>query len=248
MDSPLKIVRPFPLTDGRVVLQILTIGPGILEGDTFELNFRVARGAKVVIVNQSATRLHAMPGGAARQRLEISVESGGELEYYPGLVIPYRDAEYQQTSHISLQPGARFGSLERWSVGRVAAGEAFGFRRLSSRLQIRRGQRLVYADGLELTPRSAALTGVLDGHAYLASGVWLWNGSKDDAGTDEKQILRPVAGEISLVHGSFGEGRYLRCLGSDGPEQAKQIGGILRRWRETHALAPLRLERFGPGI
>ena len=222
------------------MLQILNVGPGIMAGDSFELSLRVERGAKVVIISQSATKLHTMPAGSARQTLKVIVEAGGELEYYPGLVIPYRDAEFVQTTDVVLQQGARFGMLERLSAGRVAFGEAFSFRRLSNRLKIRREERLVYADGLELSTHAAS-TGVLDAHTHLASGVWMW----DYLGEGSKEVVKPTRGGTDLVHGSFGEGLYLRGLSSDGLRQLRQVTDVVQTWREACCLPPLPINRFG---
>ncbi|CAN5898205.1 hypothetical protein BH24DEI2_BH24DEI2_03740 [soil metagenome] len=243
--SPLKILRPFALDEGRVVLQILNVGPGIMQGDVFELNIQVETGAKVVLVTQSATKLHAMPHGAARQTVSLRVETGAELEVYPGLVIPYRDAEFYQRTEVRLKRGARFGLLERWSVGRVAHGEAFGFRRLSSRLHIQREGRLVYADGLELTPKTASHLGVSDGHAYLAAWVWLWDDGEFASATE---VVRPTLAGTSLVHGSFGEGLYLRCLGLDGLEHAAASARVVQEWRSASGLPRIDFGRFGTGL
>ena len=189
-----------------------------------------------------------MPAGSARQTVTLHVERGAELEVYPGLVIPFRDAEFDQRTRAHLERGARFGTVERWSMGRVAHNELFGFRRLSSRLQVYREGNLVYGDGLELTPQTAPLTGVSDKHSYLAAGVWLW--AEDKQGNEEAQrkTVRPALREASLVEGSFEEGRYLRSLGSDGLEHAEQVRSALNLWRAACALAPLCLSRFGQGV
>jgi len=244
VDSPLKVLRPFALGDGRVLLQLLNVGPGMMAGDSFKITIRVEQGAKVVLVNPSATKLHTMPQGSARQTLSLHVEAGAELEYYPGLIIPYRETEFYQTTEVELQQGGRFGLLERWSMGRVAHGEAFSFRRLSSRLQLRQEDTLLYADALELTPATASHLGSLDGHTHLALGLWLW----DDEAYAEKltrHIVKPALNATSLVEGSFGAGRYLRCLGSDGLEHAQQVSDVVKRWRKLSGLPPLAFHRFG---
>ena len=245
--SPLKILRPFEIGGGRVVLQLLNVGPGVMQGDRYDLSVRVQSGAKVVLVNQSATKLHTMPSGSACQNVTVHVEWGAELEYYPGLVIPYRDADFIQRTEVHLEEGARFGTLERFSMGRTAHGEGFSFRRLSSRLRIYRDDTLVYGDGLELSPPKAAQVGATDKYPYLAAGVWLW-GERSES-KEERETVRPSFAEASLVHGafddSFGGGLYLRCLGTDGLEQTQQIEEVLREWRATSSLPALRFARFG---
>lgn len=248
--SPLKILRPFEVGDGRVILQLLNVGPGVMQGDHYDLSISVKSGAKVVLVNQSATKLHTMPEGAARQNVTLHVEQGAELEYYPGLMIPYREADFAQRTEVHLDEGARFGTLERFSMGRTAHREVFSFRRVSSRLHIYREKRLVYADGLELTPRSASHLGILDAHTYLAAGAWLWDEasrSEKEQRKEEQRVVRPTFGE-SLVHGAFGEGLYLRSLGRDSLGQTRQVEAVWRGWREASSLSALHLTRFGWGV
>ena len=218
-----------------------------MQGDAFELKVQVKTGAKVVLVNQSATKLHTMPTGSARQTVTLRVEAGADLEYYPGLVIPYRDSEFYGRTQVQLEGGARFGTVERWSMGRVAFEEAFTFRRLSSRLEVRRGGSLVYADGLELTSKMASSLGLSDGHSYLAAGVWLW-AEDEDSSDEERKVVRPAVAEGSLVRGAFRGGRYLRHVGSDGLEQVRQVGETVDAWRDSYALSPLAFERLGQGL
>ena len=156
VSSPLKVLRPFDLGDGRALLHIINVGPGVLGGDRYALNIHVKQGAKVTLVNQSATKLHpGLADTAAEQTISFHVETGADLFYNPGLTIPFRDADFSQRVTVRLKEGARFGMLERWSMGRTAMGEAFAFRKLSSRVRIYRTGKLVYADGLELTPSLA---------------------------------------------------------------------------------------------
>lgn len=54
----LKIVRPFPLKNSGVLLQLPNIGPGILGRDRYRTGVVVETDTKVVIVNPTATKLH----------------------------------------------------------------------------------------------------------------------------------------------------------------------------------------------
>ncbi len=250
--SPLKVLRPFEVGGGRALLQLLNVGPGIMQGDRYDLLVSVRTGAKVVLVNQSATKLHTMPSGSAYQSVAVQVERGAELEYYPGLVIPYRDADFAQRTEVHLEEGAHFGTLERYAVGRTAHREAFSFRRVSSRLHIYRNKVLVYADGLELKPETAPRLGVADGHAYLAAGVWLWG--VPDGGDEAREVMRPSLRGPSLVQGAFAEGRYLRALGTRARNGRLNARSEVRRCAEGVAdrcrVVPARLRplRFGPKL
>lgn len=234
--SPLKIIRPFGLGNGRVLLQLLNVGPGLLAGDRYELNVTVKAGAKVALVNQSATKLHrALPGRWAQQTLHVTLEPGADLELYPGLTIPFADSDTRFETTVQLSGDARFAVLELFAMGRVQRGEAFSFRRLSSRLRVVQDGRLVYADGLELNPENARHTGLTDGFTYLASGFWRWDVPWPDL----------VQTEIQAVTGLCGPERgYLRAFGRDGLELTKSVRAQLGAWQRERGVTPLPFERL----
>jgi len=138
VSSPLKIIRPFDLGDGRVLLQIVNVGPGVMAGDDFDISITLKAGAKVVLLNQSATKLHSMSlGESARQDINIHVEDGAELEYYPGLTIPFKETVFLQTTTVHLATTAKFAFVENWSMGRIAFDVGFGMYCLHLQYKIR---------------------------------------------------------------------------------------------------------------
>ena len=134
---------------------------GLLDGDRQEISVAVHSGAKAHITTQSAAKIYAMPrGGHAEQRIALDVANGGYLEYLPDPLIPYRDAALNQNIVINLEPGAALLTWEVITPGRTAMGEAFRYRRISSRLTVtRRGQNLpAYREAFDLTPADGSLT------------------------------------------------------------------------------------------
>ena len=133
---------------------------GLLDGDRQEISVAVHSGAKAHITTQSAAKLYAMPrGGHAEQRITLDVATGGYLEYLPDPLIPYRDAALNQTIIINLEPGAALLTWEVITPGRTAMGEAFRYRRISSRLTVtRRGKNHpTYREAFDLTPADGNL-------------------------------------------------------------------------------------------
>ena len=175
VQSPLKILRQFHLPDGRAVAQVLQVTPGILGGDEYRIEIVVESGASAIVMSPSATKLHRMSeNDHAAQVVDIRVEEGGHLEYYPALTIPFPNADFQQRLAVDLAPGARFGLLEEWAMGRVQRGEYLEFRRLSSRTVVDVAGKAVYRDALELSPSAdrVAQWGVLEKSRYTVSGFW----------------------------------------------------------------------------
>ncbi len=212
-------------------------------GDAYRLDIAVEPGARVVVTPASATKVHGMlPGASASQAVTLTVAAGGALEYYPGLTIPFPQAEFTQTLDVALAPGARFGMLELWAMGRIERGEYLAFRRLSSRTTVLLGDRPCYLDALELCPAQGrpAGWGVLEGHRYVAVGYWHW----EDA-VESRDVSRP---DLLLVSGVPSCGHlYVRGLARDGVALRASLQALLGRHRAAWGLARLSFERY-PGI
>lgn len=134
---------------------------GIFQGDQHRIAVAVEPGAAAHVTGQGATRIHAMPHGRARQDVVLKVASGGYLEYLPDPVIPYRDSHFEQRLTLEVAAG---GTLVYWDIicpGRIAMGESFRYRRLSSRLEVvDAGDRMSFREAFTLDPtRNMPLAG-----------------------------------------------------------------------------------------
>ena len=69
------------------------------------IDVTVEAGARAVLVAQSATRLLGMEHGQpASQTVRLRVQAGGQLDSYPGLMIPFPDSSINQRVEIDLEP------------------------------------------------------------------------------------------------------------------------------------------------
>jgi urease accessory protein len=226
--APLKVVRPFPLAGGAALVQVLTLGPGLCAGDAHAIDISVEPGATAVVIMQSAARILSMPEGSeARQQVTLRVAAGGQLEYYPGLTIPYTDSTFVQVVTADLQSGCRFGIADSWSTGRSSRGEYLRFRRVSSRTMVNVDGRIAYADAVELEPGVDDVkgTGILEAHRYLASGFWYGATLPPDS------TIAPRAGVIMAMGQSAPGQAYLRALAMDGFTLAECVGAAVQRVR-----------------
>ena len=125
-------------------------------GDRHSIDVTVEAGARAVIIMQSASRLLAMDeGDHARLDVTLTVRSGGQLEYYPGLTIPFADSSFVQRITATVESGGRLGLLETWATGRSSRGESLQFRRISAHGPggCRRRARLCGRDGTRARDR-----------------------------------------------------------------------------------------------
>ncbi len=240
VSAPLKIVRPFPLDGGRALVQILTLGPGLCAGDEYTLEITVEPGARAVIVMQAASRILGMTEGShATQTVNLTIKPGGQLEYYPGLTIPFADSSFVQRVQVTAAASARVGVLETWSMGRCSRGEHLRFRRLSSRTTVAIDGMPVYADAIELEPAAThvAATGILEKHRYAASGFW--HGVAPDVTPLESDTGTLVA------FGSVAPGQvYLRALAKDGVAMGRLLQSAVDRIDAAWGLEAIPLRRF----
>jgi urease accessory protein len=239
--APLKIVRPFPLDGGRALVQVLTLGPGMCAGDRCTIDVTVEPGARAVVIMQSASRLLGMPDGEhARQSVTLTVRGDGQLEYYPGLTIPFADSDFVQRVHARADAGARLGVLETWATGRTGRSEYLRFRRLSSRTTIAVDDALVYADALELSPEVADVsgTGVLEHYRYIASGFWHGATLADDPAPPASD------GALLAIGQSAADQVYLRALAMDGYTLGEMLQAAVQRINAAWGLEAIPLRRF----
>jgi urease accessory protein len=239
--APLKVVRPFELEDGRLLVQILHLGPGLCGGDEYVIDISVEPGARAVVIMQSASRVIGMPEGAhASQSVILRVATGAHLEYYPGLTIPFADSSFVQRVHVNAAHDSRVGIVETWGTGRAVRGEHLAFRRISSRTTMTIHGEIVYADATELEPATNDVSGagVLDGHRYIASGFW------HNAVLEADAALATRNGVLSAFGHSTPSSVYLRALAMDGCAMAETTGEAVRIVNAAWGLPPIPLRRF----
>ena len=242
VEAPVALVRPFPLADGRQLVQLITLGPGFCGGDRIRLRIAADERAGVVVTTTAATRVLSMRDGAhAEQHVEIDAARGATIEYYPAVTIPFPHSAFAQTVRVMAAAGSRVGVMETWALGRTARGEYLEFHSLSSRATLHVDGALAYADATELHPDVDPLTGagVLAGRRYLASGFWF--------GATIAEPPRSGAQADDLMV-AFAQSRpdiaYLRALAVDAPALNDAMTGAAARIAAAWGLAPVPLDRF----
>ncbi len=211
---PLLFIRPFELEPGVLTVIIVNPTAGILAGDTYKISVTLREGARVVLLTQSATKIHKMNDGlTASQDISFHVANNSRLEYYPERTIPYALSSFKQNLNIQLELGAQFGMLETWTTGRVLRGERLEFTKYASKTSVRINNKLEYLDSFTLEPSSQNLNalGALESHDYLASGFFVGNQS--------------VLPELDGVSTGFTAGNHLwlRALAKNAPEIDRNI-------------------------
>jgi urease accessory protein len=237
--SPLRVMRGFELSDGRLLVQIISAAPGLFAGDRYELTVEARAGARAVILTPAATKIHSMPGGGcAQQQFRVEVADAASVEIYPTLSIPFPDSDFEQTAHVSLEGESRFGWLEPWSFGRIGSGEKYVFRRISTRLSVDRDGAPAYRDALEVAPADGAPGGwgLLESATHSAAGCWL---GPSDAWTPEGAL------DADIVFGQADdETLYARGLFLDGSAFQQGLAAIRRKAAHIWGMTEIPFDKF----
>jgi len=236
IEAPMTVIRPFELPDGRLVVQLITLGPGLCGGDAIHIDVSAEEGARVVVTTTAATRVMTMePGQKAEQHVVLRAGQDASLEYYPAVTIPFPGSALEQTVRVEAAATARVAVIETWAMGRSARDEYLQFRSLSSRTTLHVDGALTYADAMHLEPgvTDAANAGVLAGRRYVAAGFW------HGAHLSPAPEPTPTAGGTLVAFAqSTPDLIYLRALGDEGPE----LDAVLRRSLERVAV------EWGPAV
>ncbi len=154
---PLRVIRPFYLDDSGVAYAVL-VSPcgGLVGGDRMEVAVTLGPGASVCLSTQGATRVYrSTEGTGVDQTIRFDLAEGALLEYLPEQTIPFAGSEFRQQITVRLAAGATACLTDLLAPGRLARGEAFGFRRYRSSLRIEAGGRLLLLERVDLRGEAA---------------------------------------------------------------------------------------------
>lgn len=128
--APIHISKPHR-DSGWLVVNMVSPSPGLLAGDTVNIDVKVRNSARLALTAPSASRIHTMRAGESAMVSQVyCVESGALLDVFPEYVIPQADATYVQKSRIEVADGGMLMWTESFAPGRAARGEVFAFREM----------------------------------------------------------------------------------------------------------------------
>ncbi len=124
--APLKVQRPF-YPEGEKVCHsvILHTAGGVVGGDRLSSNIHLQSNAQALITTAAASKIYRSNGLKARQTIEIQVDAGACLEWFPQETILFNGAIYRQDLRVELATGANYLGWEINRFGRSARDEKF---------------------------------------------------------------------------------------------------------------------------
>jgi urease accessory protein len=212
-EVPFKVTRVLHSRKSIAHLILMQCTAGLFGGDDVECSIRVEAGARVRITQQSATRIHPSQDCLAKQRNEIFVGAGAELQLYLEPVIPFANSRLWQRTLLNVERGGTLYFWESFMTGRIGRGESWQFREFTSETQLCLGGRVTYLDRYQLLPSSLQRSAwAMGNHNY--SGTGLYVGEHAEYIASRLHQILPEAGVDSLAE-EVAVGRMLSASGPD---------------------------------
>ncbi len=179
-------------------VHVTAAGAGPVGGDRRRLEVRVGVGSGLVLGEVSPTLLLPGPGGApSRFDVDVRVERGGSLAWFPELVIAAGGCRHRTDVRVTLGDGARLLLREETLFGRY--GEQPGS--LRQRLRVACAGRPVHDQELAVGPDAPGWSGpaVTAGSRCAGSLLLVGPGAAAAPAAGERVAVLPLSGRGYLV-------------------------------------------------
>jgi urease accessory protein len=162
----------FPNCADALEAVVVNTAGGMTGGDCFSIYIRVGEGARLVAGTAAAEKIYRSTGADTEMAVALDVRAGGRLAWLPQESILFDNARLSRRIEIDLTEGASLVMAEAVVFGRAAMGEAVNNGFFADRWRLRRGGRLIFADGTRL---DGAIAEKLKRRAVTAGGIAVAN-------------------------------------------------------------------------
>ncbi len=169
--GPLLVQKPLYPEGERICHAVIVHPPGgIAGGDQLRLNANIDANAHALLTTPGAGKWYKANGTEAAQHLQFNLGERATLEWLPQETILFDAARVRMTTRVDLANDAKYAGWEILCFGRRAAGERFEQGHLQQRMQIWRGQTLLWNEAANIQADSRAMISPagLNGHAISA--------------------------------------------------------------------------------
>jgi urease accessory protein len=190
---------PKPSVGGPLEVTLLNTAGGVTGGDRLSYAVSVGPGARGIASTQAAERIYRRSDGFARIETALTVEDGASLDWLPQETILFDRSALTRTLTADVAPTGRLLAVESIVLGRTAMGEQVRTVTLADSWRIRRGGRIVFADGLRLDGDSVGiLAGGATGKGAVAVATLVL------VAPDAEAMLEPAREALAAAPGEAG--------------------------------------------
>lgn len=228
-----KVRLPRVVGDEAPNAVVLNTSGGLTDGDTFEVAADWGPATVASVTTQAAERVYRARESDAHVRNVLTVGAGATALWVPQETIVFDGGRLDRGLSVALADEAVFVGVEAVILGRTAMGETVRSGAMIDRWRVRRGGRLIYADGLRFAGDVAADLG---GPGTLAGGLAF--ATVVVARPDAAALLAPLrdaaAGQAARVGCSVRDDvLVVRVVGTDGLEMRRATVALLETVHDT---------------
>jgi urease accessory protein len=147
-EAGLRIRLPRPGPGMPVEAVVINTAGGLTGGDRFVLEVAAGQGTRAVVTGQAAEKIYRSSGGVGIFSTAITLAEEASLDWLPQEAILFDGGALDRRLDVTMAANATCLAVESVVFGRLARGEWVENAFLSDRWRVRRGGRLVYAEGL----------------------------------------------------------------------------------------------------
>ncbi len=244
--DPLRVLFPTPAPGEPPCAVLVTTSGGIVGGDHLDVCVSAGPGTTAMAMVQAAEKIYRSAGENSRIDVHLSVGQDAWLEWLPQETILFDGSRMCRRTAIDLEPGARVLAGEILVFGRIASGERLTHGLVREAWELRRQNRLIWADALYLEDNMETiftLPACFNGATAQATAVYAGDDaikylelarSMFDDGEDELRSAATVVNGVLVV----------RWLGRDPVRLRQAFGKFWERFRHAAANLPATLPRL----
>jgi urease accessory protein len=135
---------------GAAEAVLLNTAGGMASGDHFGVAIQVGEDAALSATTAAAEKIYRSLGPATEMEVALTVEAGATLWWLPQETIQFHRARLDRAITADVADRGRLCIAEAAVFGRAAMGETVAAGAFFDRWRVRRGGRLVYAEGVRL--------------------------------------------------------------------------------------------------
>lgn len=227
-DIPYKIVHyGSKLLQDHLEVMMMCYSPGVMDGDSLDINVHCPERAEMKLFTQSFNKLHPMKKGAA-QFTKVKVENDAVFQYLPYPMIPFKNAVFDTENIIELSESGNLIWGDIISGGRIHSGERFVFTKIHSRTKVYRSGKLVFFDNQLMAPKKQPIEKMLFFEGYTHQGTLVIVSPYAKLFKAElDEILSEQFVDMSYGFSECGENALIiRTLGESGEAMHDWLGNI----------------------
>ncbi len=148
--DPARILFPAPAAGDITGAAVVTTSGGLVGGDRLEVRAVTGRNARALVMAQAAEKVYRSLGDDSEVRISLDAAEGSWLEWLPQETILFDGSRLDRKTVVTVSPGARVLAGDILVFGRIARGETLTHGTIRDAWEVRRGERLVWADTLHV--------------------------------------------------------------------------------------------------